>query len=101
MGAMDVICSGFGLVESPRWHLGRLWFSDWTAGRILAVDPSGATEVVLEHRSLPLCFDFLPDGRLALVSNQKSALLTLERDGTLSTYSDLTPISALGCNDIV
>ncbi len=25
-----------GLVESPRWHAGRLWFADWTAGEILA-----------------------------------------------------------------
>ena len=25
--------SGLGLVESPRWHDGRLWFGDWIAGR--------------------------------------------------------------------
>jgi sugar lactone lactonase YvrE len=98
---MDVLCSGFGLVESPRWHDGRLWFSDWTGGRIVAVDDTGTTEVVVEHRSLPLCFDFLPDGRLVLVSNQEQALLTLEDDGTLTTYADLTGISDLGCNDIV
>jgi sugar lactone lactonase YvrE len=98
---MDVLCSGYGLVESPRWHDGRLWFSDWTAGRIVAVDDTGETEVILEHRSLPLCFDFLPDGRLVLVSNQERALLTLEADGSLATYADLTPVSDLGCNDIV
>jgi sugar lactone lactonase YvrE len=98
---MDVLCSGYGLVESPRWHDGRLWFSDWTGGRIVAVDGGGATEVILEHRSLPLCFDFLPDGRLVVVSNQANALLTLEDDGTLATYADLSPISDLGCNDIV
>jgi sugar lactone lactonase YvrE len=98
---MDVLCSGFGLVESPRWHDGRLWFSDWTGGRIVAVDDTGATEVVVEHRSLPLCFDFLPDGRLLLVSNQEHALLTLESDGTLASYADLAPVSDLGCNDIV
>ena len=97
---MDVLCSGYGLVESPRWHDGRLWFSDWTGGQIVAVD-AGRTEVVLEHRSLPLCFDFLPDGRLVLVSNQEGALLTLEPDGTLATYADLTAVSDLGCNDIV
>ena len=101
MGVMDVLCSGFGLVESPRWHAGRLWFSDWTSGRILTVDPAGTTEVVVEHRSLPLCFDFLPDGRLVLVSNQEGRLLTLEADGELTPYADLTPISGLGCNDIV
>ena len=98
---MDVLCSGYGLVESPRWHDGRLWFSDWTGGRIVAVDDAGSTEVIVEHTSLPLCFDFLPDGRLLLVSNQERALLRLEADGTLATYADLTAISDLGCNDIV
>jgi sugar lactone lactonase YvrE len=98
---VEILCSGFGLVESPRWHEGRLWFSDWTGGRIVGVDDSGATEAVVEHRSLPLCFDFLPDGRLVLVSNQERALLTLQRDGSLAPYADLSPVSALGCNDIV
>ena len=98
---MDVLCSGYGLVESPRWHEGRLWFSDWTGGRIVAVDDAGVTEVMVEHPSLPMCFDFLPDGRLVLVSNQERALLTLEADGSLATYADLTPVSDLGCNDIV
>jgi sugar lactone lactonase YvrE len=98
---VDILCSGFGLVESPRWHEGRLWFSDWTGGCIVAVDDAGRTEVVVEHRSLPMCFDFLPDGRLLLVSNQEHALLTLEADGTLAPYADLTPLSSYGCNDIV
>lgn len=99
--AVEVLCSGYGLVESPRWHQGRLWFSDWTGGRIVAVDDAGATEVVVEHRSLPMCFDFLPDGRLVLVSNQERALLTLEDDGTLAAYADLGSLSEFGCNDIV
>jgi sugar lactone lactonase YvrE len=98
---MDVLCSGFGLVESPRWHGGRLWFSDWTGGQIIAVDDAGVTEVMVEHGSLPLCFDFLPDGRLVVVSNAERALLTLEQNGDLVTYADLTAISTLGCNDIV
>jgi sugar lactone lactonase YvrE len=98
---MDVLCTGYGLVESPRWHEGRLWFSDWTGGQVVAVDDDGATEVILEHRSLPMCFDFLPDGRLVLVSNPERALLTLEDDGTLATYADLRGLSAFGCNDIV
>jgi sugar lactone lactonase YvrE len=98
---VEILCSGYGLVESPRWHEGRLWFSDWTGGRIVAVDDAGATEVVLEHRSLPLCFDFLPDGRPVVVSNQERALMTLEPDGTLATYADLSALSSYGCNDIV
>ena len=98
---MDVLCTGYGLVESPRWHEGRLWFSDWTGGQIVAVNDTGATEVVVEHRSLPMCFDFLPDGRLVLVSNAERALLTLESDGRLVPYADLAPLSSYGCNDVV
>ena len=92
---MEILTSGFGLVESPRWHDGRLWFSDWTGGQIVAVDDTGSTEVVVEHESLPMCFDFLPDGRLVLVSNREQALLTLEDDGSLTPYADLTPLSSL------
>jgi sugar lactone lactonase YvrE len=97
----EVLVSGRGLVESPRWHDGRLWFSDWTAGEIIAVDPEGAGTVVVRHQSLPLCFDFLPDGRLVLVSNQSMALLTLAADGSLTSYADLSALSAYGHNDIV
>jgi sugar lactone lactonase YvrE len=98
---MDVLLTGRGLVESPRWHDGRLWFSDWIAGEIVAVNDAGAHEVMVRHASLPLCFDFLPDGRLVLVSNQQQALLVLEPDGNLATYADLSGLSKFGCNDIV
>ena len=33
--------------------------------------------MIVEHRSLPLCFDFLPDGTLIVVSNSEFALLRL------------------------
>ena len=97
---MDVLTGGHGLVESPRWHDGRLWFADWLAGEIIRVD--GATaNVIARHRSLPLCFDFLPDGRPLLVSGPQRALLQLRPDGTTGTYADLADLSPYGCNDIV
>jgi sugar lactone lactonase YvrE len=104
---LEVLVSGRGLVESPRWHDGRIWFSDWIAGEIIAVDdttPAGdaaGVEVVVRHQSLPLCFDFTPDGRLVLVSNQAMALLVLEPTGDLATYADLSHLSPYGNNDIV
>ena len=101
MVEIDVLLSDLGLVESPRWHEGRLWFSDWTAGEIIAVDDGGGREVMVRHLSLPLCFDFLPSGRLVLVSNQRQALLSLEADGSLTTYADLSETSRYGWNDIV
>jgi sugar lactone lactonase YvrE len=98
---VDVLRSGLGLVESPRWHEGRLWFSDWTAGEIIAIDDAGTSELIVRHESLPLCFDFLPGGRPLLVSNQEHALLAVEDDGRLARYADLSTISQFGCNDIV
>jgi sugar lactone lactonase YvrE len=95
-----VLRGGMGLVESPRWHAGRLWFADWIAGQIIAIDDRGDAEVVVSHESLPLCFDFLPDGRLLLVSNQRMALLTHE-GAELVEYADLSSLSPHGFNDIV
>ena len=59
--------------ESPRWHDGRLWLSDWGAGEILALDAAGEAEVMARVAALPFCFDFLPDGRLLVVSGARAA----------------------------
>lgn len=93
--------TGLGLLESPRWHEGRLWFADWTAGEIRAAGEGGGSEVIVRHQSLPLCFDFLPDGSLVVVSNAEVALLRLDPNGNLVTYADLRPFSPTGSNDIV
>lgn len=98
---MEILATGFGLVESPRWHHGRLWFADWTAGEIRVLDEDGTSEVVVRHRSLPLCFDFLPDGTMLVVSAATCTLLRLQPDGSLTPYADLTPLSRIGANDIV
>jgi sugar lactone lactonase YvrE len=98
---MDTLVNGLGLLESPRWSGDRLWFADWTAGQILTIDESGRREVVAQHASLPLCFDFLPDGSPVLVSGPSRALLRWGPDGGLTTYADLSGLSRYGCNDIV
>jgi sugar lactone lactonase YvrE len=93
-----VLVTGRGLVEAPRWHDGRLYFSDWTAGEVLAVDADGRTEVVARVASLPLCSAWLPDGRLLIVSSADGLLLRREPDGSLQTHADL---GGPGWNDIV
>ena len=92
------LVTGRGLVESPRWHDDRLYFSDWSAGEVLAVDLAGDTEVVARVKSLPLCTAWLPDGRLVIVSSPDGRLLRREPDGSLVTHADL---GETGWNDIV
>ena len=60
---MDVWMDGIVFGESPRWHDGRLWFSDWAAGRVWSVGEGREPVVEAEVESL-MCIDFLPDGRL-------------------------------------
>src|SRR5207247_7782656 len=41
-----VLASGFAMVESPRWHDGRLWFPHWGTPEIIALDLDGNAEVM-------------------------------------------------------
>jgi sugar lactone lactonase YvrE len=98
MMGMRTLLTGRGLVESPRWHGDRLYFSDWSAGEVLTVDLAGHSEVVAQVKSLPLCTGWLPDGRMLIVSSGDGRLLRREADGSLTTYADL---GRPGWNDIV
>src|SRR5258705_9839918 len=93
------LMTGLMFGESPRWHDGRFWVSDWVAHEVIAVDLEGKSEVVVREPSIPLCFDFLPDGRLVIMSGRR--ILRLEPDGSLATHADLTGLSELGWNEIV
>jgi sugar lactone lactonase YvrE len=85
--------SGLVFGEQPRWHEGRLWFSDWGRQEVIAVDLDGNSEVVLRGSSFPLCVDWLPDGTLLLVSARDGLLLRRDQDGSLVTYGDLKTAS--------
>jgi sugar lactone lactonase YvrE len=98
MVEMRKLVDGRGLVESPRWHGDRLYFSDWSAGEVLAVGLDGSTEIVARVASLPLCTAWLPDDRLVIVSSADGRLLRREPDGTLATHADL---GQPGWNDVV
>ncbi|WP_067796943.1 SMP-30/gluconolactonase/LRE family protein [Actinomadura formosensis] len=97
MGEVRTLLDGRGLVESPRWHGDRLYFSDWSAGEVVAVGLDGAAEVVARVRSLPLCTAWLDD-RLMIVSSADGRLLRRDPDGTLVAHAELGPS---GWNDVV
>ena len=99
---MKILASGFAMGESPRWHEGRLWLSDWGAQQIVAVAPEGNKEVVVRVPfALPFCFDWLADGRLIVVSGREGLLYCGDNAGSLSVFADLTGIAPGGWNEIV
>src|SRR5262245_49094910 len=88
------LLEGVAMGESPRWHENRLWFSDWGAREILAVDHSGTSEVIVRTPfDLPFCLDWLADGRMLIVAGRESRVLRREVDGSLATHADLSGVS--------
>src|SRR5262249_39175044 len=88
--------------ESPRWHDDRLWVCDWGAHEIKAVDVDGNSEVAVRTQfDLPFCIDWLPDGRLVIVSGRENLLLRQEPDGSLVVRADLRELSDKVWNEIV
>ena len=97
----QTLMTGLAFGESPRWHADRLWFSDWGAQEVIAVDLEGKSEVITRIQSFPFCIDFLPDGRLLVVSARDQLLLRMEPDGSLVTHANLTSLSDHPWNEIV
>src|SRR4051812_2055971 len=97
---MGVWMEGIVFGESPRWRDGRLWFSDWGAGRVWSVAEGGEPRLEAEVPSL-MCIDFLPDGRLLIVSPADGAVLRREPDGSTVLHADLSGVTGRGWNDIV
>jgi sugar lactone lactonase YvrE len=97
----EVLLGGLGFGEGPRWHDGRLWFSDMGAARVMAVDLDGSPEVVLEVPTRPSGLGWLPDGRLLVVSMRDRRVLRREPSGEVVTHADLADLASFDCNDMV
>jgi sugar lactone lactonase YvrE len=101
MDGPEVLMEGVAFGESPRWHDGRLWFSDWGANQVIALNDDGSHEVVVTVASFPMCIDFLPDGRLLVVDSAQRRVLRREPDGSMVPHADLSEVSDKPWNDIV
>lgn len=99
--AVRRLAEGIYFGEGPRWHQGRLWFSDFYAHRICSVSLDGdmRTELELEGRSSGL--GWMPDGSLLVVRMELRQVWRRWPDGRFELHADLTNHSAHLCNDMV
>src|SRR5437762_2697214 len=95
---LQTLITGIAFGESPRWHDGRLWFSDSITQEIIAVDLDGKSEVVATVESMPFCIDWLDE--VLLITSGKD-ILRVEPDGSLATHADLSSLTNYGWNEIV
>ena len=96
-----VLLEGLAFPEGPRWHDGRLWFSDMHAYTVIAVDEQGKREEMARVEACPSGLGWLPDGRLLVVSMNDRRLLRQEADGSLSEVANLSSLAPHHCNDMI
>src|SRR2546426_4323937 len=101
MPELQTLLTGLAFGESPRWHHGGLWFSDFGAQEVQTCDLSGKQEVIARIAGAPMGLGFLPDGRLLIVSMRDGLLLRWEQDGRLVTHADLRNLSDSPWSDMV
>lgn len=92
--------AGLAFAESPRWHGGRLWYSDFYRHAIYSLGPDGddeRVEVAVEGQPSGLAWD--PRGRLLYVSMLDHVLHRVDPDGDLA-LSDLSEHCGFWMNDL-
>lgn len=100
MTKASVLAEGLYFGEGPRWHDGRLWFSDFYDHAVKSVDGSGALRTELEIDDQPSGLGWLPDGRLLVVAMHRRQLLRVDPDG-VKLHADLSGIAGYHTNDMV
>jgi len=100
MSDTTVLATGLYFGEGPRWHAGRLWFSDFYDHAVKSVGAAGDVRVELKIDDHPSGLGWLPDGRLLVVSMNQRRVLRLDADG-LHMHADLTGVAAHRANDMV
>lgn len=95
------LAEGIYFGEGPRWHQGRLWFSDFHAHAVKSVSLACdlRTELTLDDR--PSGLGWMADGSLLVVSMQRRQLLRRAPTGSLTVHADLSGIASFHCNDMV
>ncbi|MBS0521808.1 MAG: SMP-30/gluconolactonase/LRE family protein [Proteobacteria bacterium] len=97
---LEPFLSGLCFGEAPRWHDGRLWFSDFYVHQVRAVDEAGKAETIVEVPGRPSGLGWRPDGTMLVVSMTDRRLMRFSA-GTLAVEADLGSLATGPCNDMV
>ena len=100
MAKASTLAEGLYFGEGPRWHAGRLWFSDFYARAVKSLDPAGAVRTEFEIDDQPSGLGWLPDGRLLVVAMEGRQLLRVDPDG-IKVHANLSGVADYHTNDMV
>ena len=100
MTSTSILRTGLHFGEGPRWHDGRLWYSDFYDHAVHAITLDGVDERIVEVPGQPSGLGWMPDGSM-LVSSMTDRRV-LRWDGTtLAEHADLSAHAGWWVNDLV
>lgn len=99
--ATTVLADGLYFGEGPRWHEGRLWFSDFYAHAVKSVSLAGDARVEFEIDDRPSGLGWMPGGDMLIVSMARRQVLRRDAGGRISLHADLGGLAGFHCNDMV
>lgn len=97
---METLLEGGAFFESPRWHDGRWWVSDFYRHRVLTVDADGREQQVLEVEGQPSGLGWMPDGSLLVVSMRDRRILRWD-GASVTVHADVAEHCGGHLNDMV
>jgi sugar lactone lactonase YvrE len=91
--------TGLAFGESPRWHAGRLWFSDFYRHGVFSLGDDGErAELTVEGQ--PSGFGWQPDGTMLVVSMIDRRVLAVTPDGETRVHADIAGYCGYWANDM-
>jgi len=92
---------GGAFFESPRWHEGRWFLSDFYRRQVVTVGADGGEETVMEVEGQPSGIGWMPDGSMLVVSMKEHLVYRRRPDGEVVVHADVSEYCAGNLNDMV
>ena len=98
----EILREGLAFGEGPRWHDGRLFYSDFYRHGVYSMAPDGSDEqLVVEVPGQPSGLGWMPDGSMLIVSMTDHTVLRRSPDGVVALHADIAEHCGYWANDMV
>src|SRR5919109_2113960 len=98
---LHTLLSDGAFFESPRWHDGRWWVSDFYRHLVLTVTEDGEPGEMLTVDQQPSGIGWMPDGSMLVVSMKDHKILRWSEETGTTEHADVSDLCGGPLNDMV